>query len=220
MPAEYGHGTNPIRWVNASPKRILSTATDPPVESDIIASLGRDTPSEGASLAATSSYWVIPVGSASTMLLRFAVGHASAAASKFAQALILGAAPEGPILKGADSSLKGIYSAHVIGSASLQASASAASVQAKSLMNPATAPASFKWVSNITQIVNMGLDPGVRLVFQDTAGSPVWTNGISALHLDCLGFSHILVAGWCAVHGSESGTAAASVGCQYAHLGG
>lgn len=218
MAIEHAHRTQRLVWLNASPTRNPSTATAEPAVASIVAALGRDVPTESDDLSAANSFWVIEAGSPSTTMLRFALGHDSDADGKNAFVKIFGVAPEGPELATLDSSAKGVWTPHWLGTISIVGGA--ADVHSQSWINPSgTAPTSLKWVDTPAVVASGALEPGVRLVFKDGTGTES-DGGIASVQFDRTGFSYLLVAAWCYESEALAGDACDSVVCQYANLGG
>ncbi len=217
MAVETSHRTQKVAWANASGLRLATTSTTEPTVASVVASLGRSLPAE-KDVTAAQGYWAIEAGSPSTMMLRFALGFATDVNNKASRVKIFGCAPEAPMVRGLDSSLEGVWTATWMGTLLLTAGDSA--VHAKSLMRPKTgASTSLKWCDTIEIEADGTLEPGMRLVHVDAAGSES-ANGIAAVQFDRTGYEFILVAGWCVESAGAAGDAASAITCQYANLGG
>jgi hypothetical protein len=207
-----------IRWRGPSTKSWI-TATSAPTIAGIQALLdgasnvtsGQDPTTITPTFSAQHAFWAFKRPQRSSTMLRFGVGHGTAADAKFGQVLVLGA--NRCISKSTDGR-ENPFSLSYRCSFSIQGGSFALNAR-EPAKSAALVPANVTWADNITQIDNAALSPSTRTVGNMTAA---FANGVAAVHLDPTGDEFIIVAPWNLKHASETGDASTGIWCEYAAL--
>jgi hypothetical protein len=209
----------PIRW-QGHPARTLITSTTAPTIAGIQdlldgasnVSSGLDPTTISPTMSAQHAFVAFKRTQRTTMMMRFAVGDATDANDLFGLIMILGATRA--TSKNNDGR-ENPFSLSYRGMFSIQGGSFV--VNTRDPIRGPSAPASFKWVDNVTQIdSNAVLSPGIRTTGQGSAA--IGANGITQVHIDPTGDEFTIVAPWCLKHASETGTACTAIGVEVCGL--